>query len=78
MSVRNVSPSLQRPRSGLDHRAIDMAARLLLAGIWLERQFGNAPKMLTTLPTESGTSGPTAKISRVSLSSSRQSLTEDR
>jgi len=78
MSVRNVSPSLQRPRSGLDHRAIDMAARLLLAGIWLERQFGNAPRTLTTLPTESGTSGPTAKTSRVSLSSSRQSLREDR
>ena len=48
MSVRNISPSLQRSRSALDHRAIDVAARLLLAGIWLERQFGNAPKLLTT------------------------------
>jgi hypothetical protein len=62
MSVRNVSPSLQRARSGVDHRAIDMAARLLMAGIWLERHFGNAPRMPATLPTESGASVPAAKI----------------
>jgi hypothetical protein len=67
MSVRNINPSFPRSRSALDHRAIDVAARLLVAGIWLERQFGNAPKMLSTLATESGTSGPAAKVSRVSL-----------
>jgi hypothetical protein len=32
MSVRNMSPSLQRSRSALDHLGIDVAARLLLAG----------------------------------------------
>ena len=45
MSVPNVSPSLPRSRSVLDHRAIDVAVRLLVAGIWLERQLGNAPKV---------------------------------
>jgi hypothetical protein len=54
MSVPNISPSLQRSRSALDHRAIDIAARLLVAGIWLERQLGNAPK-IPTLAAESGT-----------------------
>jgi hypothetical protein len=49
-SVRNTSPSLQRSRSALDHRGIDIAARLLVAGIWLERQIGNAPKILTLRP----------------------------
>jgi hypothetical protein len=78
MSVRNMSPSLQRPRSALDHRGIDVAARLLLAGIWLERQFGNAPKLLTTLATESATSGPAANVSSVGVSTSRQFLREER
>ena len=67
MSFRNISPSPMRSRSDLNHRGIDVAARLLVAGIWLERQFGNAPKILSTLATESGTSGPAAKVSRVSL-----------
>jgi hypothetical protein len=62
MSVRNVSPSLQRLRSGLDHRAIDVAARLLLAAIRLEREFGNAPKMLANLPPESRRSGPGQRL----------------
>jgi hypothetical protein len=48
MSVRNTSPSPKRSRSALDHRGIDAAARLLLAGIWLERQFGSVPKVLST------------------------------
>jgi hypothetical protein len=78
MSVGNASPSPKRSRSALDHRGIDVAARLLVAGIWLERQFGNAPKILTTLAAESGTSEPAAKVSRVSLSNSRQFLTEER
>jgi hypothetical protein len=78
MSVRNLNPSLPRSRSALDDRAIDVAARLLVAGVWLERQFGNAPKILTTLTTESGTSGRAAKVSRVSLLSSRPFLREGR
>jgi hypothetical protein len=78
MSVRNTSRSLPRSRSALDHRAIDVAARLLVAGIWLERQFGNSPKMLTTLATDSGTSGPAAKVSRVSPLSSRPFIREGR
>jgi hypothetical protein len=45
MSASNINPSLQWSRSALDHRAIDVAARLLVAGIWLERQLGNAPKI---------------------------------
>jgi hypothetical protein len=65
MSVRNTSPSLQRSRSTLDHRGIDIAARLLVAGIWLERQIGNAPKGRTTSAAQSTASGP-AKVSRVS------------
>jgi hypothetical protein len=78
MSVRNITPSFQRSRSALDHRAIDVAVRLLLAGIWLERQFGNAPKLLTTLTAESATFGPAANVSRVSVSTSRQFLREER
>jgi hypothetical protein len=46
MSVLNISSALQRSRSAVDHRVIDVAARLLVAGIWLERQLGNAPKAL--------------------------------
>src|ERR1700722_3758811 len=45
MSVLNISSALQRSRSAVDHRAIDVAARLLVAGIWLERQLGNASKV---------------------------------
>jgi hypothetical protein len=66
MSVRNTGPSLQRSRSALDHRGIDVAARLLVAGVRLERLFGNAPKILTVLAAGSGTHGPAAKVSRVS------------
>jgi hypothetical protein len=78
MSVRNVSRPLQRSPSGIDHRAIDMAARLLLVGTWVERQFGNAPKMLTTLAAKSRASGPTTKTSRLSLLAPRQFLREER
>jgi hypothetical protein len=76
MSVRNISPSPRQSPSALDHRAIDMAARLLVAGIWLERHFGNAPKVLTISAAESGTSGSTAKVSRVTLLSSGRFLRE--
>ena len=74
MSVRNMSPSLPRSRSALDHRGIDVAARLLVAGIWLERQFANAPKIPAILAAESATSGPAAKVSRVGVFTSRQFL----
>jgi hypothetical protein len=77
MSDRNTIPSPKRPRSALDHRAIDMTARLLVAGIWLERQFVK-PKLLTISAAESGTSGPAAKMSRESLLTSGQFLTEGR
>jgi hypothetical protein len=70
MSFRNSSPPLQR--STLDHRAINAAARLLVAAIWLERQVRNAPRMLTTLAMESRSFEPAARVSRVSLLSSRQ------
>ena len=33
-----VGPRHHRPRSALDHRAIDAATHLLAGGIWLERQ----------------------------------------
>jgi hypothetical protein len=62
MSVRNITASLQQSRSALNHRSIDVAARCLLAGIWLERQFGNAPKILTTSATELRKSGAGAKV----------------
>jgi hypothetical protein len=78
MSLRHTSPSLRRSRSALDHGAIDMAARLLVAGIWLERQFGNAPKILTSSSAESGMSGPTVKTSRVSILTPPQSLRGER
>jgi hypothetical protein len=78
MSVRNTSPSLQQSRSSLDHRGIDMAARLLVAGIWLERQIGNAPKRLSTSVAELGTSGPATKVSRFSLLTPRPPLSEER
>ena len=76
MSVPNMSPTPQRSRSALDHRGIDVAARLLLAGIWLERQLGNAPKVMATLPAASGMYGLAAKVSRVSVSTPRQFLGE--
>ena len=50
MSASNINLSLQWSRSALDHRAIDVAARLLVAGIWLERQLGNAPKIRLLTP----------------------------
>jgi hypothetical protein len=78
MSVRNVSPSPTRSRSGLDHRAIRIAGHLLLGGIWLERQFGSVPKALTTLAAESATSGPTATMSRFSLLTPRPFPSEKR
>lgn len=46
MSVLNINSAIQRSRSAADHRAIDVTARLLVAGIWLERQLGNAPKVV--------------------------------
>jgi hypothetical protein len=67
MSPRNISPSPERSRSALDHRGVDVAARLLVAGIWLERQFAHVPKILSTWAAESGTSGPAAKVSRILL-----------
>jgi hypothetical protein len=75
MSVRNTIPLPQRSRSTLDHCAIDMAARLLVAAIWLERQFGKAPKLLTISVAESGMSGP---VSRVTLLTSGRFLGEGR
>jgi hypothetical protein len=78
MSVLRISPSLQRSRSPLDHRAIDVAARLLVVGIWFERQLGNAPKILTTLPAGSGMHGLVAKVSRVNVSTPHQFLREER
>jgi hypothetical protein len=65
-------------RSDMDHRGIDVAARLLVAGIWLERQIGNVPKILTNLAAESGTSGPAAKVSRISPLTHRPFLSEGR
>jgi hypothetical protein len=52
MSVPNVSPSLPRSRSALDHRAIDVAVRLLVAGIWLERQLENASRIGLLTPNQ--------------------------
>jgi hypothetical protein len=78
MSVSNTSPSLQWSRSALDHRAINVAGRLLVAGIWLERQLGNAPKKLTTFPPASGVHGLVAKVSRVSALTPHQILREER
>jgi hypothetical protein len=52
MSVPNVSPSLPRSRSVLDHRAIDVAVRLLVAGIWLERQLENASRIGLLTPNQ--------------------------
>jgi hypothetical protein len=75
--MSDISPS-PRSRSALDHHGVEVAARLLVAGIWLERQFGNAPKLLTTLAAESRTSGPAAKVFRVSLLTSRRYLNEER
>jgi hypothetical protein len=71
MSDHDINPSFQRLRSALDHRGIAVATRLLVAGIWLERQFGNVPN---TLAAKSRTSGPTSKVSRVSLFTPRQNL----
>jgi hypothetical protein len=78
MSVSNRTPSLQWSRSALDHRAIDVAGQLLVAGIWLERQLGNAPKILTTFPPASGIYGLVAKVSRVSALTPHQFLREER
>jgi hypothetical protein len=76
MSVLSITPSLQRPRSALDHRGSDLAARLLVARIWLERQFENAPELQTTLPMESGPYGLTAKVSRGSVLTPHELLSE--
>jgi hypothetical protein len=46
MSVLNINSAIHRSRSAADHRAVDVTARLLVAGIWLERQLGTAPKVL--------------------------------
>jgi hypothetical protein len=35
--------------SEIDRRAIGLAGRLLISGIWIERQVANAPKLLTIL-----------------------------
>jgi hypothetical protein len=78
MSVSSISPSLQWPGSALDHRAIDVAGRLLVAGIWLERQLGNVPKILTAVPPASGVRGLVAKVFRVSALTSYRSLSEER
>jgi hypothetical protein len=42
-------PSTNRSNSSLERRAIGAVAHLLVAGIWLERQFGNAPRALVGL-----------------------------
>jgi len=52
MSASNINPSLQWSRSALDHRAIDVAARLLVAGIWLERQLENASRIGLLTPNQ--------------------------
>lgn len=46
MSVDKNRPSDLRRQSELDRRAIRVAGHLLVAGIWLERQLGKAPKLL--------------------------------
>jgi len=78
MSVRNISSPPERSRSALDHRGIDAAARLLVAGIWLERQFGSVPKILTTLAAELRGSGPAARVSRISFLTPHQFLRDER
>jgi hypothetical protein len=77
MSNSSISPSLQWSRSALDHRAIDVAARLLVAGIWLERLLGNAPKILTTFPPDSGMHGLGAKVPRSSVLTPHQGNDEE-
>jgi hypothetical protein len=57
VSVSNLSPPFPHPQSALDRRAINVVSHLLLAGIWLEHQFGSVPKMLTALAAESGKTG---------------------
>ena len=78
MSVRNTSPSPQRSRSALDRRGIDIAARLLVAGIWLERQIGTAPRIWITSAAESATSGQAANVSSGSLLAPHRNLREER
>ena len=50
MSARNNNPTAPRSaQSEIDRRAIGLAGHLLFTGIWLERQVGNAPKLLASL-----------------------------
>jgi hypothetical protein len=53
MSVRFIGPSLQQSPSSLDYRGIEVAIRLLVAGLWIERKYGHAPRILSTLAAES-------------------------
>jgi hypothetical protein len=59
MTVRKSSPHpFRTTQSEIDRRAIGVACHLLVAGIWLERQLGNTPKILTSWAVGRGSSSP--------------------
>jgi hypothetical protein len=68
MSADSLRSSNLDSRSARDLRCIDVAARFLLAGIWLERKLGSTPKTSVALDAESGTSRPVTRLSRFALS----------
>jgi len=64
MTVRNSSPHPPRTRqSEIDRRAIGVACHLLVAGIWLERQLGNTPKILASWAVGRGSSSRATPLS---------------
>jgi hypothetical protein len=69
-------PALRSTPSEIDRRAIGAAGQLLVAGIWLERQFGNAPKVLTGLVAGTGPPRPLALLTRTNPPSVNQRLRE--
>jgi hypothetical protein len=74
----NDSIVARAPRSEIDRRAIGVVGHLLLAGIWLECQFKNAPRPRISWSEEPDRSGPVARALPANVVPITQSRNEKR
>jgi hypothetical protein len=81
MTVRKSSPHPhphppRTTQSEIDRRAIGVACHLLVAAIWLERQLGNTPKILTSWAVGRSSSSPATPVSCASALSVTRPMNE--
>jgi hypothetical protein len=78
MTVRKSTTHPPRTRqSEVDRRAIGVACHLLVAGIWLERQLGNTPRILMGWAVGRSSSSPATPLSCASSGPGTRAMSEE-